>query len=148
MANSTSNSFITRIRQQLSALSDRQLVYILIGLGVAVIVLLGVVAYIYYRDHYAAPAVNLGTAEQRLSHMEELVRQDPDNLELRLAVAQTYYAMRRYPDALAQASEALQLEADNQTALSLRGLAAVQLNQDDAALADFQRVLEVNKELK
>ena len=146
MTKSTSGSLMSKLTQRLRSLTDRQMIYILIGLGAAVVVLVGVFILIYVRDRYAAPAVNLGTAEQRLSHMEELVRQDPNNLELRLSIAQGYYSMRRYPDVLAQANEVLKIEADNQTALTLRGLAAVQLNENDAALADFQRVIELNKD--
>ena len=146
MTKSTSGSLMSKLTQRLRSLTDRQMIYILIGLGAAVVVLVGVFILIYVRDRYAAPAPNLGTAEQRLSHMEELVRQDPNNLELRLSIAQGYYSMRRYPDVLAQANEVLKIEADNQTALTLRGLAAVQLNENDAALADFQRVIELNKD--
>ncbi len=147
MVKSTSTNFVTKMTQRLRSLTDRQMVYILIGLGAAVVVLIGVLAYIYYRDRYAAPAApTLGSTEERLAHLEDMIRADPGNLELRLSVAQTYYTMRRYPDTVAQAAEVLKADPNNKPALSLRALANVELGEKDAALADFQRVIDLSKD--
>ena len=147
MTKSSSANFITRISQRLRSLTDRQLVYVLVGLGAAVVVLIGVFAFIYVRDRYASPAApNLSSADERLAHLEDMIRADPGNLELRLAIAQTYYTMRRYPDAVAQAGEVLKIEAANKGALVLRAMANTELGEKDAALTDFQRIIDLSKD--
>ena len=147
MTKSTSDNFLTKIMQRLRNLSDRQMVYILAGLGAAVVVLIGVFAVIYYRDRYVAPAApNLSTEEERLAHIEVMIRKDPSNVDLRLSVAQNYFTMKRYPDAIAQADEVLKIQADNKTALVLRGLSANESGKSEAALADFQKIIALSKD--
>jgi tetratricopeptide (TPR) repeat protein len=147
MTKSTSDSFMAKIMQRLRSLTDRQMIYILIGLGAAVVVLIGVFAFVYYRDRYAVPATpNLGTTGNRLAHLEEMIRTDPNNLELRMTVAQGYFTMQRYPDAVAQTGEVLKIQEGNKAALQLRALANLQLGEKDAALADLQRIIDLGKD--
>jgi len=146
MTKSTSDNFLTKIMQRLRNLSDRQMVYILAGLGAAVVVLIGVFAVIYYRDRYVAPATpNLSTEEERLAHIEEMIRKDPSNIALRLSVAQSYFTMKRYPDTIAQTDEVLKVQPDNKNALVLRAMSSNELSKTEAALTDFQKVIDLSK---
>lgn len=81
-----------------------------------------------------------------LAGLEEQVRQDPQNVQARLAVAIAYAARGLDDSAITQFNDALRLEENNQTALI--GLGRVYLDQGDMdkALAPFLKVADLNKD--
>jgi len=137
---------LSELEHRLRTANEQQLRRVIIALGIAVALAALAFVGIYYRDRYVAPVTNLGEFDQRLAHLEAQIRQEPGNVELRVAIAQAYYTLRRYDGTVAQASEALKIEPDNQAALVLRALGYFQLDQADEASADFNHVLELNQD--
>jgi tetratricopeptide (TPR) repeat protein len=80
-----------------------------------------------------------------VQRLEEQVRTDPNNADLRVAVADAYMKDTRVTDALTQYQEALRIQGDRQDALYGMGLAYRELGQLDQAGAALQTIVELNR---
>lgn len=127
----------------LRAPSDRTLNRLIAGMGLVLV--LGAVAFgaFYYLDRSVPAGPSL--VQRSVSKYEDAVRQNPNLVSARLALAGFYAEDKRWNDAIAQYSEALKLDRANVFALLGRGDAYRQLNQLDAAAKDYQAVIEANK---
>jgi tetratricopeptide (TPR) repeat protein len=98
----------------------------------------------YVWDRY----VHLGDqspAQRGIAHMEEAIRQEPQNIEMRLAMADYYLSAERYREALEQAKQILELQPDQPGALLIDGIAHVRLGEPEASLATLQRFVILRK---
>lgn len=89
------------------------------------------------------------TADPFLAVVEDLedkVRDDPQNVDLRISVAEAYLKAGRAEDALRQYDEALSLNPERQDALYGLGLTYRDLGQNDQAAAAFQTIIEASKD--
>lgn len=99
----------------------------------------------YIWDRY----IHLGDqspAELNIEHIEQSVHQDPQNLEIRIALAEAYLGVGRYEDALTQVTQVLDLSPEHESALLIAGIANVRLNQPEAALAPLERFVALRKD--
>lgn len=84
--------------------------------------------------------------DRMIAELEEQVRADPGNPDLRVAVADAYLKDGRARDALTQYEEALRLDDKRVDALYGMGLAYYQLGELDQAGAAFQTVVKMNED--
>lgn len=111
----------------------------LIRFGLAAVVL-GVVGtgVLYYLDRQSkGPTL----VERQISAAEKAVREKPDNVGVRLELADMYRAAQRPDDALNQYDEVLKAEAHQGTALLGRGEVLAEQGKDDEAASSFKEVI-------
>jgi tetratricopeptide (TPR) repeat protein len=117
----------------------------LIGILIAVIAVSAVtIGVIYYLDRHvdAGPSI----AGRAVITAEEAVRDNPNQLSLRVGLAQAYTADHRPADAIAQYTIVLAAEPTNATALLGRGNLYRDSGQLDAAVADYQALIDFAKD--
>jgi len=116
----------------------RIVLYAAIALGLAVVSFAGY----YYWDRY----VKLGDQSpisRSITELEELVRQHPDDTELRMALAESYLVDRNYSKAMAQASEVLVSYPDNDRAMFVVGIASASEEKWEQAVPPLEKFVEI-----
>ena len=129
-------------RRQLGTKSIQRLVWIVLAVLVVSLVLFG--GY-YYWDRY----VHLGDkspAELDIEQMEQVVREDPQNVEARVAMAEYYLNQGMYQEAIDQTTQVLDAYPENDGALLISGIAHVRLDQPEAALGSLEKFIELRKD--
>ena len=117
---------------------------ILIVGALFLIVLAAFTAY-YYWDRFV-PRGAVSPTETAIQEAVQAVKEDPQNPNLRLELAQLYYKNRLYNDALDQARQLLEVAPDSQEAQLIAGMSYVQLDQPAEAIPLLQKVIDVRKE--
>jgi tetratricopeptide (TPR) repeat protein len=127
-------------------LSDtHQLTRITILAGI--VLLLAVVSfggYYYYDRYYNQPQA--GSQEMSIAHAEQAVRDNPDDLEKRMALAEVYMLYQRYQDASAQAQQVLASQPDNQRGWLVIGIASANAGQPAVAIDPLTRFVNARKD--
>jgi Tfp pilus assembly protein PilF len=85
-----------------------------------------------------------GSWEEALPFMEKGVALSPDYTDARVRLAEAYFKLGKYPQAIEQANVALAKEPNNITALQFRGSALGASGQTGAAAEDFKKILEAD----
>jgi len=98
----------------------------------------------YYRDRYVHP--NEPLVERQTRHFEELVREDPANPALRVAIARGYLHQGLVDQAIQQGLEALKLDENNIDALMLLSEAYLEKGDEEQAIAHLERIVELNRD--
>ena len=98
----------------------------------------------YYFDRYVHP--NEPLVERQTRHFEALVREDPANPTLRVAVARGYLRQGLIDQAIQQGMEALKLDEGNIDALILLAEAYLAKGDEDQALATLEQVVALNRD--
>jgi tetratricopeptide (TPR) repeat protein len=111
--------------------------------GLVVIISLAFVGS-YAWDNYLRPSPSI--LDQATEHMEELVRANPNDPELRIAVADVYLANEMYRQAITQYKEVLTVTEDHKGALFGLGSAYMALGQQGEASNYYSRVVELGKD--
>jgi tetratricopeptide (TPR) repeat protein len=98
--------------------------------------------YYYLGQQGSAPPTDQEVMARQLSQYEQVVRDDPNNINNRLALADTYYGLKRYSDAISQYEAALVI--NDQSTLGHVGLGQAKLAAGDLAGASesFQKVID------
>jgi tetratricopeptide (TPR) repeat protein len=98
----------------------------------------------YYYDRFVHPDESI--ADRQIKQLEEAVRANPQNPDIRVGVA-SYYAEKGLTDkAIQQIQEALRIDTNHQGAIVLLGGIYAQKGETDKALSQFSRVVELNKD--
>ena len=113
--------------------------------AIVFVALLTVFAGYYYLDRYVA-GDDRSPLDMGIEELEEAVRSDPGDPEIRLALAEVYIARSRYEDALSQAGEVLEEYPDNERALLVLGIAHEASNQPEAAIAVLGSFVDLRKD--
>lgn len=111
----------------------------------------------YYRQaieaepKYVKAVVNLEHALEAIGHpgdalieLEKLVKLVPDSSEVRIKLAALYLKLQRYPEALEQATRALEWDQDNIQALRIQGAAYRAIGKNAEAQACFEKILSID----
>lgn len=113
-------------------------------LGVAVLIsLIGFGVY-YYNDRYVH--TNQSVMERQAQQVEDMVKKNPQNPDLRVGAADFYLQRGMVDLAIQQADEALKIKADYPGALMILGRAYKQQGDLDTALKQYHRFIELNKD--
>ena len=134
---------MTQTQRTRRSLSDRQVNRLIIGTVVALVIVVPLIGVIYFLDRNTSPGPSIG--ERAVTAGETAVRQDPNNVDARMALATAYTADLRYGDAIGQYTEILKVIADHHGALLGRGNAYLMLKDDANAAKDFQRLADLAK---
>lgn len=109
--------------------------------GLLVVAIIGFGVF-YYRDRYVHDYQPL--AERQVAQMEDLVRQDPQNAHLRVAVAQNYLDQGYVDQALKQAKEAIKIDDQLESAYITQGAIYLRKGILTEAETSFRKVVELN----
>lgn len=128
--------------QMVSTKNLQRLVMALVVL--VVVALIGFSGY-YYWDRY----VHLGDKsplDLNIEHLEQAIRDDPQNPEPRVALAEYYLTKGLNQDAVQQAGQVLEAYPDNQGAMLIAGVSQVRLDQPEAALPPLEEFVAARKD--
>lgn len=120
----------------------RIVIYAAIALGFALASFGGY----YYWDRY----VHLGDqspVEKSIQELEEAVRQHPDEIEIRLALAESYMVDNRYENAIEQAVKVLNAYPDNERAMFVIGVSQATLENWDQAISPLELFVSIRSKL-
>jgi tetratricopeptide (TPR) repeat protein len=112
-------------------------------LGLAVIISLVAFGLYYYNDRYVHPDQTV--LERQAQQLEEMVKKNPQNADLRVNVAAYYLQAGLVDQAIQQSNEGLKIQPDNQGAFLVLGEAYNQKGDLDNAIKNYTRFLDLNK---
>ncbi len=124
---------------------SNQLVRIIILAGVLLVLLAVAFGSYYYFDRYYAPA-QPEVQEMNVAQAEQAVRDDPQNVESRLALAETYLFAGEFEDAITQANQVLAIESENQRAWLVVGVSSTNLGKPADAIEPLTRFINARKD--
>jgi tetratricopeptide (TPR) repeat protein len=101
------------------------------------------IGVIYFLDRNVDPGPSM--AQRAVTSAEEAVRNNPNAVGARVALAASYAADGRFSDAIAQYSEVLKTVPDHHGALLGRANTYLALKDDAGATKDFQQLVDVAK---
>ena len=130
------------ISHKFSADNIQRAIWIILALLVATLVLFG--GY-YYWDRY----IHLGDKspiELNVEALEQAIRDDPQNPETRVALAEYYLDQGEPQKAFEQSKQVLTLYPDNESAMLISGIAAVRMKQPETALAPLEQFVAARKD--
>jgi tetratricopeptide (TPR) repeat protein len=96
--------------------------------------------------NYGSMLRDRGDWEGALPYVEKGVTLSPDYIDAKVRLAEVYYALKRYPDAVRLSDQVLEKEPDNIQAYQFKGSALGASGQPGPALEVFRRVLELQPE--
>lgn len=98
----------------------------------------------YYFDRYNHS--DQAVVEHQLQSVEAMVRENPQNPNLRVAVANYYLETGQTDQAIQQSQQALVIDPNNQGAIILLAQVYQKAGQIDDAITQFNRVIELNRD--
>ncbi len=128
------------------ALSTQTIQRAIWGVGIIFIIVATAFGGYYYWDRY----LHLGDKsplELDIDHLEQAIRDDPQNPDTRVALAQYYLGKGMNEKALAQANQVINAFPDNDGALLVAGIAQVRLGDLEAALDPLGKFVDARKDL-
>lgn len=117
-------------------------IWIVLGLFLAVLVTF---AGVYISDRYIHPREQT-PAELDIQLLETAVHQEPQDPQLRIALAESYLRAGSDARALEQARQILRQYPDNANALLVAGISQVRLDRREAALAPLLRFVTLRQD--
>jgi tetratricopeptide (TPR) repeat protein len=120
-----------------------QRIVILTGVLLAIL-LVGFGAY-YYSDRYMSPTDNITPIDKNVSELEEAIRKDPQNTDMRLALAEAYLRAENYDAAIVQAQEVIKISPDKDGAFFILGLAHTSMKRFDQAILPLTKYIEIRE---
>ncbi len=111
----------------------------------AVVLLTAVFGGYYYFDRYIH-LDDQSPIDQSIIQMEEVVRQNPEDADARVGLAQTYLQNGRYPQALAQTQEVLSAYPEHHGALFVQGIAYAQAGETAAAIEPLAKLVVLRRQ--
>ncbi len=126
--------------------NDQQLLTRLVWLMLAAVVLMAAAfGGYYYFDRYVHQD-DRSPIDQNVAQMEEVVRQNPEDADARVGLAQTYLQNGRYPQALEQIEEVLSVYPDHHGALFVQGIAYAQSGETAASIEPLAKLVVLRRE--
>ena len=119
--------------------SDRTINRMIIGILAILAVGIPLIGALYFFDQTRDAGPSL--ADRAILAAEDAVQKSPNSITPRFNLAELYAAKGRYPEAITQYDEILKAKPDTAAVLIGRGKAEAALDQLDAAVADFQKVI-------
>ncbi len=134
-----------KIANLISSKNSNQLARLVWITFAAILVVIVAFSSYYYWDRYVyvgdKSPVDLGVEK-----LEQTVRENPEDPEARVALAQYYFQNSAYSDSLSQAQQVLEAYPDNDNAIYILGMSYVQLGQFEAAIEPLQQFADIRSE--
>lgn len=99
----------------------------------------------YYWDRYVR-LDDQSPLEMGISDLEQAVRDDPQDPDARLALAQYYFQSGIYDEAITQSEQILNAYPENDQALFLIGVSYVQMGEIEAALSPLEEFAAIRRQ--
>lgn len=99
----------------------------------------------YYWDRYAHPG-DQSPLQREVSDLQTIVRQNPNDPEPRLALAEYYLRGKNYEDAIDQAQQVLAAVPDSDRALFVLGVASTQSGKSEAGMHFLEQFITLRAE--
>jgi Tfp pilus assembly protein PilF len=96
--------------------------------------------------NYGSMLRDEGRWEEALPYVEKGVQLSPDYTDAKVRLAEVYFNLKKYPEAIEISNQALTKEPNNISALQFRGSALGASGQPAQAMVDFQKILELDPE--
>ncbi len=109
---------------------------------IAVLGLFAAFGLYYYWDRYAHPG-DQSLHQREVTDLQTIVRQNPNDPEPRMALAEFYLSGKNYQDAIDQAEQVLSAVPDNDRALFVLGVASTQSGQHEAGVRFLEHFMEL-----
>lgn len=123
----------------------RQLTRITILAGILLVLVVVVFGgYYYYDRYYHKPQPE--QAEVNLAEAEQAVRDDPQNVDMRMALAEVYMYNNRFADALVQANQVMMSQPNNERAWLVVGIASANLGKPADAIEPLTKFVDARKD--
>ena len=135
---------ISRLKHRLPGVNETLLNRLIIWSAALLVLAIAAFAVYYYLDQRGGQATS--AAERETARYEQAARDDPQNLSVRLALAEVYYNNKRYRDSADQYQAALIIEEESTLALVGLGRALLATGDTTGATGNFQKVLDRAKE--
>ena len=127
-------------------LDDQQRLTRMVWLALtAVLILIASFGGYYYFDRYVHDG-DPSPIAQSTALLETTVRQNPDDIEVRVALAQNYMQSGRYQEAIEQAEQILEAFPDHHSALFVLGLAYAKAGQVDDSIEPLARLVVLRRQ--
>ena len=139
-----------KVRSLLSSINERlfantyQMQRIAIYLGIALVLATLSFGGYYYFDRYYSTETPSG--EKALSDAEQAVRDDPQSVDARLDLAESYMFSARWDEAIAQADQVLVAEPDNQGAWLVIGISNANNGKPAEAIEPLTKFVDARKD--
>ena len=142
------------LSNRLTNLSDRALRRLTLGVALALVIGVPLVAAFYWLDRHPSSGPSLN--DRAVAAAEEAVRTSPNDITARNHLAAAYVTAGRFDDGIAQFTQVLAASPSDRAALLGRGLAYLALGTNDpakvdnakldSASADFQALVDAAKD--
>ncbi len=99
----------------------------------------------YYQDRYVHVG-DLSPVERDIAHMEQVIRDDPQNPEARATLAEYYLNRGMYQEATEQTNQVLALYPEHEGSLLVAGVAYTRLDQPRVALEPLEQFVALRKD--
>ncbi len=110
--------------------------------ALVVLVIVAFAGYYYYDRYYSAKPKAMDVNIQKA---EQAVTLDPKNLDKRLDLANLYLINNRFTEAIANATQVLQQDPQNQKGWLILGLGYAMISKPEAAVEPLQKYYDANK---
>ena len=137
-----SNNHLVQKRRTLSTQGIQRAIWIALA---ALIVSVASFGGYYYWDRYVHSG-DKSPLDRDIEHMEEVIKEDPQSPEARVALAEFYLGKGMYKEALNQTEQVLNLYPETEGALLVAGVAFVHMNQPEEALEPLEKFTALRKD--
>ena len=120
-----------------------QITRIIILTVIALVLATGSFGGYYYWDRYVDTSGNVSPLEQSVEELEQGVRDDPADIEIRLALAETYMYTGRYDEATNLAQQIVDADPANERALFVVGISFSSSGQYEQAIEPLKKFAEL-----
>ena len=124
---------------------SHQITHIIILTGIALVMVMVSFGSYYYYDRYVDKSGYVSPIQQSITELEEALRKNPSDVNVRLSLAETYMASGRYESAIEQASQVYQADPENERALFVLGLALASTSQYDQAIEPLKKFASIRE---
>ena len=124
---------------------SHQLTRIVILTGIALVLVVVSFWGYYYYDRYVDRSGNVSPIQQSISDLEQAVRENPTDVDLRLSLAETYMANRHYENAIAQAEQVYRTDLENERALFVLGLSLASTARYEQAIEPLKKFAAIRE---
>lgn len=126
-------------------LSDNnQLQRIIIFAAIALVLAVGSFGFYYYQDRYVR-SDDVSPINKSISDLEQAIRADPENLDLRIALAESYLVAENFDQAITQSLQVLEKDATKDRAYMVLGVAYASQKKCADAISPLQKFVEIHQ---
>lgn len=138
-------STMKQVSSKETSLNNKTLTRAIVAVIVLLVLVAGAFGGYYYWDRYVQVG-DKSPLELDIEHMEQAIRDDPQNPDNRVALAQFYLAKGMMSEAFEQATQVLNAFPENDAALLVAGIAGVRMGNYEIATDPLEKFVAAHKD--